>query len=88
MSKIMVNHQVVLRCNAPSCLNVLLVVIDTDYYEQYYEGTDSSFYELAVHHPEFYKAKWIHRADLELDFCEADWFYGAEHGAGEPEVWT
>lgn len=84
MSAVLTTHQVVVVCNITHCRQVCIVVMSEGFFEQFYEGTDASFTELARHHPMYNRAGWRCREDLDLDFCLLH--HDADEKAKVPEV--
>lgn len=92
MSAALATLQILLRCNAPSCTQAVLVVMSTEFFERYFEATDvdaetanASYEELARHHSMYHRAGWKARSPLGLDFCVHH--HDFEPKARVPEVW-
>lgn len=85
VSEVLTTHQVILRCNIGHCTQALVVVMSEGFFEQFFEGTDGSFTELARHHPMYNRAGWRARPELDLDFCLLH--HDSDERAKVPEVW-
>lgn len=82
MSHVLTTIQVVIKCDANRCPEVLLVGLTPEFVEQYFDTTDmerNSYLELARHTSAYNRAGWGARVELGLDFC-------IQHGQAEPQV--